>query len=271
MRKRGIDYTLLVITIILVLFGIVMVFSASFYYAENSANTGYNGYYYFWKQVTGAAIGIVVMIIFMLFDYNKLKKMRFLLLGIGLLFMVLVFVPGIGINKNGSSRWVNLGFIEIQSIEVLKFAIIIFMAAGMAINQEKMSQFKYGMLPYIVLLGVCGVLLYLQPNFSAVVTLALLMFIMMLVGGASLLHFGVIGVAGIGVGALAMVATAYRMERIFAFLDPWDVCKGRKLPACPVALLDRLGRAFRAGTRQLAAEVFISAVQRIGLYICDYC
>ena len=224
MKKHGFDYTLLIVTIILVLFGIVMVFSASFYYAENSANTGHNGYFYFWKQVTGAVLGLVAMIACILFDYNKFKKLRFLLLGIGLLFMILVFVPGIGITRNGSSRWINLGFIEIQAIEVLKFAIIVFMSAGISINQNKMLQFKYGMLPYLVLLVIAAVLLYLQPNFSAVVTLALLMFVMMLVGGANLLYFGALGIGGIGVGAVAMVASEdaqYRMNRVLAFLDPW--------------------------------------------------
>lgn len=221
MAKRSIDYPLLIVTMILVMFGILMVFSASYYYAENSANTQNNALFYFWKQVGGAAMGLVAMVFGMLFDYNKLKKMRFIILGVGLLLMLLVFVPGIGIVRNGSRRWVNLYFLDLQSIEVLKFAIIVFMAGGISINHEKMRQFKYGMAPYLVLLLISAVLLYLQPNFSAVVTLALTMFVMMLVGGANLVHFGLMGVAGIGGGALAMIATDYRMDRIFAFLDPW--------------------------------------------------
>ncbi len=221
MVKRSFDYTLLVLTIVLVLFGIVMVFSASFYSAENSRNTNYDGYFYFWKQVSGAAIGLVAMIAAMFFDYNKFMKLRFIIMGVGLVLMVLVFVPGIGIEVNGSRRWVNLYFLDLQSVEVLKFAIIVFMAAGISINQEKMRQFKYGMLPYLILLMIAAVLLYFQPNFSAVVTLALMMFVMMLVGGANLLHFGIMGALGIGGGAIAMVATDYRMDRIFAFMDPW--------------------------------------------------
>ncbi len=221
MKKHAIDYPLLIVTIILVLFGIVMVFSASFYYAENSVNTDYNGYYYFWKQVTGAALGVVAIIILTLIDYHVLKKMRFILLGIGLLLMLLVFVPGIGILRNGSRRWVNLGIIDLQSIEVLKFALIVFMAGSIANNMERMKTFRYGMLPYLSLLIVSAILLGLQPNFSAIVTLALLVFVMMLIGGVNLWHFGVMGLIGAGGGTLMMVATEYRMERIFAFLDPW--------------------------------------------------
>lgn len=221
MAKRTIDYTLLIVTMILVMFGILMVFSASYYYAENSSNTDHDALYYFWKQVGGAAIGLVAMIATMLFDYNRYKKMRFIILGIGIVLMLLVFVPGIGIERNGSRRWVNLYFLDLQSIEVLKIAIIVFMAGGIAINQEKMKQFKYGMAPYLVLLVIASGLLALQPNFSAVVTLALVMFVMMLVGGANLAHFGLMGVLGISGGAVVMIAEPYRMDRIFAYLDPW--------------------------------------------------
>ena len=224
MKKHAIDYPLLVVTIILVMFGILMVFSASFYYAENSANTDYNGYYYFWKQITGAALGIVAMIVLILVDYHVLKKLRYVFLIAGLLLMVAVFIPGIGILKNGSRRWVNLGIIDLQSVEILKFAIIVFMAGSISNNTERMHTLRYGMLPYLLLLMVCGVLLYFQPNFSAVVTLALLIFVMMLVGGANLLHFGAIGILGVGAGAIAMVASdnaTYRVNRILAFLDPW--------------------------------------------------
>lgn len=221
MAKRPVDYTLLIVTIILVLFGIIMVFSASYYYAENSPYTGYDAFFYFWTQLSGAAIGVVVMVFAIFFDYNRYYKMRYIILGVGLLLMVLVFVPGIGIERNNSRRWVNLFVLELQSIEVLKFAIIVFMAGGIAKYRDKMHTFKYGMLPYLVLLLISGVLLYLQPNFSAVATLALLMFVMMLIGGASIGQFALMGALGIGGGTLAMVATNYRMDRIFAFLDPW--------------------------------------------------
>jgi len=221
MAKRSIDYPLLVVTMILVMFGILMVFSASYYYAESSKNTQNDPLFYFWKQIIGAGIGLAAMIFCSLFDYNKYKKLRFIILGIGFVLMLLVFVPGIGIERNGSRRWVNLGIIDLQSIEVLKLAIIIFMAGGISINYEKMKQFKYGMAPYLVLLMLAALLLYLQPNFSAVVTLALTMFVMMLVGGANLWHFVIMGGIGIAGGAAMMLTETYRMNRIFAYLDPW--------------------------------------------------
>ncbi|MGE5495029.1 MAG: putative lipid II flippase FtsW [Burkholderiales bacterium] len=221
MARRSFDYSLLIITIILVLFGIVMVFSASYYYAGHSANTNYNEYYYFWKQVSGAAMGAIAMIAAMFFDFNRYKKLRFWILGAGFVLMLLVFVPGVGIELNGSRRWVNLYFLDLQSIEVWKFALIVFTAAGISINADRMQQYKYGMLPYLVLLGITGVLLFFQPNFSAIVTIALLMFIMLLVGGVKLSHFILTGAAGLAVGVIGMIATEYRMDRIFAFLDPW--------------------------------------------------
>lgn len=227
MARRSFDYPLMIVTLILVLFGTVMVFSASYYYAGHSANTGYNSYYYFWKQVSGAAIGLVAMIAAMFFDYNRFKKLRFWILGGGLLLMVLVFVPGIGIEVNGSRRWVNLYFLDLQSVEVWKFSVIIFMAAGLSINSEKVKSFKYGMLPYLALLGVSAGLLFLQPNYSAIVSLAILIFIMLLVGGVKLSHFVLTGVTGLAAGVVGMIATEYRMDRIFAFLDPWGNAAGK--------------------------------------------
>ncbi|MBT3319061.1 MAG: putative lipid II flippase FtsW [Clostridia bacterium] len=221
MRRHSFDYMLLVLTMILVLFGIIMVFSASFYYAENSANTDYDGYFYFWRQVSGAGIGLAIMIALIFFDYNKLKKLRFWLLGIGFVLMILVFIPGVGQEINGSKRWLDLRFMTMQPVEVLKISVIVFMAAGISINKDKMKQFKYGILPYAILLFLCAVLLILQPNFSAIVTLAALIFIMILVGGASIWQFGIVGIAGLGAGYIAMIATDYRMSRIFAYLDPW--------------------------------------------------
>ena len=222
MKSRSFDYMLLVLTIVLILFGIIMVFSASFYYAENSPNAGYNGYFYFWKQVTGAGIGLVAMLFFMFFDYNRLKKLRFWIIGVGFLLMALVFVQGIGVKLNGSRRWINLGIMTLQSVEVLKLALIIFCAAGISINIDKMSQFKYGMLPYLVLLVISAGFLILQPNFSAIVTLALLVFTMMIVGGASIVQFSLMGVLGIGAGSVIMIIDPYRMNRIYAMLYPWN-------------------------------------------------
>jgi cell division protein FtsW len=221
MKGRSFDYSLIVITIVLVLFGILMVFSASYYSAQNSSSTQYDGYYYFWKQLSGAGMGLIAMVCMMFFDYNKLLKLRFWIIGIGLLLMVLVFVPGVGIEINHSRRWVNLYFLDLQSVEVLKFAIIVFIAAGVSINPEKMRTFRYGMLPYLILLVVSAVLLYFQPNFSAVVTLALMIFVMMLVGGVKLSHFALTGLGGLGGGALAMVASGYRVDRLLAVIDPW--------------------------------------------------
>lgn len=227
MKGRSFDYSLIVTTVVLVLFGILMVFSASFYTAQNSAATKYDGYYYLWKQLTGAGIGLAAMIFMMFFDYNRLKKMRYWILGAALILMVLVFVPGVGIEINGSRRWVNLFILDLQSVEVLKFAIIVFMAAGISINAEKMRLFRYGMLPYLILLGVSAVLLILQPNFSAVVTIAGIIFVMMLVGGVKLSHFTVVGIGGLGAGALVMVASGYRIDRLLAFTDPWKYSSGK--------------------------------------------
>ncbi|MEZ4357282.1 MAG: putative lipid II flippase FtsW [Eubacteriales bacterium] len=219
MRKKSMDYALLIATVILVAFGILMVFSASYYYAETKFS---DGLYFFKKQILGAVVGFVAMIVLSFFDYKKLKKFRYigLIIAIGLLAVVLV--KGVGVNLNGSSRWLSIAGFSVQPSEIAKFALILFFAANMADKKDKMQTFKYGIFPYLLVLGiVCG-LLYLQPNFSAIVCIALMGFVMMWVGGAKRLHLSLIAGAGAVGGTALMMAKSYRMDRIFAFLNPWQ-------------------------------------------------
>lgn len=218
MHKKSIDYSILILTIMLVLFGVVMVFSASFYYAEQNFN---DQYHFFKKQIIGAVAGTACMIFLMLFNYKHLAKLRYILLLIAIALLGLVLIPGVGVTLNGSSRWIPLPGFQLQPVEVAKFAVIIFMAANIAGKKDKMKTFKYGVFPYLLILGIiCGLLL-LQPNFSAVIAIGLLTFILMFVGGARLLHLGLLG-GGAAVGLYVMLFTQqYRADRVDAFINPW--------------------------------------------------
>lgn len=224
MHKKSIDYSILILTVMLVLFGVVMVFSASFYYAEQY---NHDQYFYFKKQIIGAVAGAACMVFFMFFNYKRLAKIRYVLLVIAIALLGLVLIPGVGAMLNGSSRWIKLPGFNLQPVEVAKFALIIFMAANIAQKKEKMKTFKYGVFPYILIMAmICGLLL-LQPNFSAVIAIGMLTFVMMYVGGANLLHLGVLG-GGAGVGLYILLFTQqYRQNRISAFMDPWSDPAGK--------------------------------------------
>lgn len=218
MTKRSTDYFLLILVILLVLFGLVMVYDASFYYAQVKFD---NPIHFFSKQLIGAVIGVACMLFFTFFDYKKLEKVKVPLLIVSFILLCMVWVPGIGVKANGASRWVDFGFISIQPSEVAKFAIVFFMASTMAHNKRQMKSFKYGLLPYLLILGVFGVLIVLQPNFSMVISITMVVLIMLFIGGASikqLLGLSTLGAIG---GAYLVYAESYRLSRFLVFLDPW--------------------------------------------------
>jgi cell division protein FtsW len=219
LRDRGYDYTILVVTTVLVMLGIVMVFSASFYNAENSPQ--YNdGFYFFKKQIFGAVVGLAAMIVMMLIDYNKLGKLKILGILFSLILLGLVYVPGVGVEINGSSRWINLGFTTLQPSEVAKFFLVVCIAKILDDNQNQVQKFKYGVLPILVVVGLICLAIIPQPNYSAILIICILSFVLMLVGGVKIGYLlGFLTVAGAG-GAYALVTQDHIRVRMFAFLTP---------------------------------------------------
>ncbi|MEG2360329.1 MAG: putative lipid II flippase FtsW [Christensenella sp.] len=222
LQKGSIDYSLLIVTLILIAYGLIMVFSASYYMAQSSAAYNYDGLALFKKQLFGAAIGLAAMIFFMLFDYKKLFKFRYVFLAIAGIFLVAVLIPSIGVNLNGSSRWIRILGISIQPAEIAKFALIIFIAASVYINRNRMDTFRFGIAPTLIMLLPICLLLYFQPNYSAIIVLCALAFIMVFVGGVKGWHLAAVG----GVGAIGvivmMLREPYRVARITSFFDPWQ-------------------------------------------------
>ncbi len=226
--KGNIDYSLLIVTLVLVAFGLIMIFSASYYKAQSSVLYDYDGLAMFKKQLAGAAIGLGGMIFFMLFDYKKLIKIKYILLAVGIIMLIMVFIPGMGVDMNGSSRWLRLvpGLPSIQPVEIAKFSFVVFIAATIYVNRNRMDNFRYAILPNLLVLGLMAVLLFFQPNFSSIILLSVLVFVMIFVGGAKWWHMAVLGGAGGLAGVALMVVESYRVTRINTFLDPFSDMSG---------------------------------------------
>lgn len=208
---------LLVVTWLIVAFGVLMVYSASRYNAE--VNYG-NEYYFMFKQLIGAAFGAAALVGLMCIDYHVLAKLRYPILVVSFALLALVFVPGVGVENYGARRWINLPFFTLQASEIAKFGFIIFAAAYMARHHEKMPTFR-GILPVVgVGLAMC-VLIILEPNMSITICVALLMFCMLFIGGARIRHFLVIGIPALVAVPVLILIEPYRLDRLMAFLDPW--------------------------------------------------
>lgn len=202
----------------LVLFGIIMVYSASSYNAE--VNYG-NEYYYMYKQIIGAILGFSAMFVLSVIDYHILIKFRYIILAISYVLLVLVFIPGIGVENYGAKRWINLPFFTIQASEIAKFGFIVFAAAYMAKNYKKMNTFL-GILPVLAVGASMCVLIILEPNMSITMCVIMLMFAMLFVGGARIKHFVLMAVPVVLLVPVLIVLEPYRLDRLMAFLNPWE-------------------------------------------------
>lgn len=205
------------LTISLVGFGCLMVYSASSY----SSLVRYdNEYFFLFKQLLGVALGIFAMIFFTFFDYHLLKKFRYIILIVAILLLVLVFVPGFGVQSYGANRWINFFGISLQPSELAKFALVLYLSSYLSENHDKVKTFK-GLLPALVVAGVLCLLVVIEPSMSVTMCLAFLTFFMLIIGGINKTH--TMFFTGLGACAvpLLILAEPYRMKRLFAFLDPW--------------------------------------------------
>lgn len=218
--RSGMDMPFLFLTLTLLIIGLVMLFSASYanaYYRHGSS------YFFIGKQAVFAVIGVVAMISISYFDYHHLHKLAIPILLVSYMMLVLVLFMK---DTAGVHRWINLGPLgQFQPSEVAKFAIILVFAHLISLNFKRMDTFRYGVLPYILILGATCALLVLEPHISATVIIVLLAFIMLFIGGVRLRWFGIaFGGAGAAVAYLVLFSKkfSYANDRLVAWLDPFS-------------------------------------------------
>ena len=203
--------------IILCLFGLVMIYSASYY----SALSRYGDSFYFVKkQLGGFVVGLVLCVFASRFDYHKFYKLRWWIIGLSILLLVLVFVPFIGISSNGARRWVGIGPISIQSSEIAKFGFVIFAACYMSKNYKKMKTFL-GLIPVLAAGGVICLLILLEPNLSVTLCVGMVLICMLFVGGIRWKHFLIIAIPALCLVPVLIIIEPYRLQRLLAFINPW--------------------------------------------------
>lgn len=214
------DIPYLVLTLLLMVIGLIMLFSAS--YARASYITG-NPASYFVSQSIYAVIGIGVMLLAGRYNYQRLQKFALPLMAISIILLVLVLV--MGSSTNGAKRWINLG-IRFQPSEIAKFTVILFFATYMTHHQKQMHTLRYGIAPYLAILGVVALLLLLEPHKSATLIILGVGFIMMILGGSKPKHLWILvglGVAVVGAYVLYKYFKSsgdYASNRIMAWLNP---------------------------------------------------
>lgn len=202
--------TFLFLVLILLIIGLIMMFSAS--YPSALQYTG-NSYNYLIRQGIFAAIGVGLMLVLSLFNYHHFHKLALPILFIaGIALGVVLLMP----SSTGVRRWIGAGPVSIQASEIAKFAVILFMAHWGSKYFKKMDTFRYGVLPGLILFSVIAVLLFLEPHYSGIVIIFLLVVLMMYISGVKLRYF-IIGAAVIVTAVLGLVITGklgYAMTRL---------------------------------------------------------
>ena len=220
-KNKG-DYLLVVAVVLLAIIGCVFIYSASNYSAQKTYG---DSLYFVKKQVIGVCLGVVVMFVMAIYDYNKLIKFTPYVAIISFVTLILVFVPVIGVENYGAKRWIGVGGITLQPSEIAKFSLILFSATYISKNPEKIKTFL-GILPVLIFGGLTCLLIIIEPNMSITVCVAMLMLTILFSAGMKIKHFIILIIPAFFAGVLLILLEPYRLDRLAAFLNPWSSPKG---------------------------------------------
>lgn len=215
------DPSLIWIALLLLALGLVMVYSASIVTAEGGRQSGYKSTYYLIRHGIYLAMGICAAIAAFQLPLRLWQQMApYLFLG-GVMLLLLVLIPGIGRDVNGSRRWIGLGILNLQPSEMVKFFTVLYAADYTVRKAAFMDSFKKGFLPMLGVMLLTGGLLLREPDFGAFVVIVTIAMGILFLGGMNWRLFaGLIVLSSIGF-VLLVLTSPYRMQRVLGFMDPW--------------------------------------------------
>lgn len=216
--RVGMDRPLFITVLMLCVFGLVMVFSAS---AVEAGKKFDNPMYFFNKQAIFAGMGFVGMILTSRFDYSIFGKSYVVwsLLAIAFFGVLLCKTP-LGVTINGASRWLKAGPITIQPSEALKVMLVLWLSYSLNKKSLKIKSFSVGFLPHLIIPGLLMFACMLQPDFGTTMVMAILTFCLLFVAGAKLGYILLAGIVTTPVVYFLITGSTYRMTRWLTFLDP---------------------------------------------------
>ncbi len=219
-RKKSnlLDYKLLGIILALLIVGLIILFSASAVLSYNAYKN--NTHYFFHQLIFGTLIGLVLMYVLSKIDYHIWQKLTPILILASIILLVAVLVPGIGYKSGGSRRWIGLGPITVQPEEIVKLALIFYIASWIDKRSHEIRDFYYGIIPTLLIIGLVAGLIILEPDIGTMLVVTLIGLTMLFVGGSQIKHLGWILAMGLGAFAIIVKVEPYRVARFTAFLNP---------------------------------------------------
>lgn len=221
--KRSLDKTLLITVIVLSLFGIIMIYSASSIWAEYKFN---DSFHYLKYQLIFFLVGLIIMYIVSKIDYKVYYEKANVIILVCIILLIAVLIPGIGSIRNGSRSWFGIGPLGIQPSEAAKLGLIIFTSKYLSKSNKFLKSYKQGVFPILGITMVFFLLIMLQPDLGTGVILVMSIISLLFIAGVNMKFFLGIGILGIiGITILIIIAP-YRMDRITSFINPWNDALG---------------------------------------------
>lgn len=215
---EDIDMPLLLSALALLGLGLVMVASSSISIAERELS---EPLYYFWRQFSYSIVGLFIAFIVFKIPLGFFQKSGPTLIVVSMFLLMLILIPGIGKEVNGSIRWLNLGIISLQVSEFVKLSTVIYLAGYLVRHNEEVRSNLSGFVRPLVLIFIISLLLILEPDFGAVAVIAMTAMGMLWLGGASFFQFLFLTLTMAAALSLVAISSPYRMERLTTFLNPW--------------------------------------------------
>ncbi|MBE3593619.1 MAG: stage V sporulation protein E [Candidatus Carbobacillus altaicus] len=219
LKKKPFDIILFFAVVMLLAIGLVMVLSASAVIAEHDFG---DTFYYVKRQAIFAVLGIALMIMASEIDYWLYREHVRVIFLSALLSLMIVLIPGIGVIRGGARSWIGIGAFSIQPAEFAKLALIVTLAVYLERHHERLGSFWRGLFPPLLLGVFFFALIMLQPDLGTGTVLLGTTVFMTFVAGARLLHLFLLGGVGLVAFAGLVAAAPYRLQRILAYLDPWQ-------------------------------------------------
>ncbi|WP_230404491.1 MULTISPECIES: putative lipid II flippase FtsW [Undibacterium] len=216
------DQPLVWVTLILMVFGMVMVYSASISLPDSPKYASYKNTHFLFRQATFILISIVVSFIVFRIRVEDWQKAAPYLFIFTLILLVLVLIPGIGKGVNGAKRWLAFKGFNLQPSELMKLFMVLYAADYTVRKQEYMHKLTKGFLPMMITVAVLGLLLLLEPDLGAFGVIVCIAMGILFLGGINGIWFGGIAATLIGIFTSVILLSPWRRERIFAYLDPFQ-------------------------------------------------
>ncbi len=213
------DPTLLTVLVMLLLSGILILFSATYYQAVRKGDALLEVK----RQLIGIGLGTVLLVITSRIPYHFWRKPVVVVAGLvaSLILLVLVIIPGVGVYLNGSRRWLNIAGMSFQPSELAKIASVLYLASTLSYRKEQLSRFFTGVLPLLITPAIFFLLILEQPNLSTAGSIMIVAVLMLLIAGVRWRHLSLLGACGLCVGMVYAWIEPYRRERLLSFRDPF--------------------------------------------------